>query len=160
MSNKPSSSKHRKSHHAKKTKSSRVRYNPSTSSIENPEIKYGNDNMGKIIEKLIVQVDALENTVATQNSEISRLKKKVRSLDNMSGRVTMLEADIVTNNRELSGMRNNIAINTFDSHADEDLREYMMNERTKDATDTMMSGHEIGAKLEDMKQRRRNHGMQ
>jgi hypothetical protein len=56
-------------------------------------------------------------------------------------------------------MRNDLAINTFDVQADADLRDYMMIEKDRDATDTRMSGNDIGAKIEDMKERRRNHGM-
>jgi hypothetical protein len=148
------------SHHTKpKSKSrNRVTYNPRTSELDNPELKYG-DNQSKIIEKLISQVNKLESKVEELSSEVARLKKRTKGVGSISGRVAMLEADVATSNRTITGMRHEIETNTFDSHADEDLRDYMMIEKDKDAIDTMMSGHEIGSKIEDMKQRRRNHGM-
>lgn len=153
-------SKRKKVHHKKTHTGNRIRYNPKTSRVDNPEIKYTDVGPAEIMGKLINQIDALEHKVSELSSEVSRLKKKIRSIGDISGRVTILEADTATTSRAISGMRNDIAINTFDAHADDDLREYMMEERTKDATDTMMSGHEIGAKLENMKQRRRDRGLQ
>lgn len=151
--------KRKKVHHKKHHTGNRIRYNPKTSRVDNPEIKYRDVKPAAMMEKLINQIDVLEHTVTELTSEVSRLKKKLKIIGDISGRVTILEADTATATRTITGMRNDIAINTFDAHADEDLREYMMEERTKDATDTMMSGNEIGAKLENMKQRRRERGL-
>jgi hypothetical protein len=145
-------------HHGHHT-SGRVTYDPTTGEIDNPDATYDSASMEKTLDKLFKQVATLESSIETLLSDVSRIKKKVKHLDGISGRVTVLEADIVTANRTVSGMRNDLAINTFDVQADADLRDYMMIEKDRDATDTRMSGNDIGAKIEDMKERRRNHGM-
>ena len=56
-------------------------------------------------------------------------------------------------------MQNKLEITSFDAHADEDLREYMMSEKDKDATDTMMSGTDIERQAEELKNKRRARGL-
>lgn len=150
----------RKKKHTKRKPSSRVKYNPSTKGLDNPEANYDNSLIEKTLEKMIDQLSNLENTVEKLSDEVSRIKKKNKKLSGISGRVTILEADTAEASRKMSGMQYDIESTTYDVHADNHLRDYMMEEKDKDATDTMMSGHEIGSKMEAMKAKRRLHQMQ
>lgn len=150
----------RKKKHSHKATSTRVKYDPSTGDVENPSANYDSDLIEKALEKIIKQVSDMSASLEKMEERIASMDKKVKKLKDIPARVTVLEADMQEVSRKISGMSYNLETTSYNTQAEEHLRDYMMEEKDRDATDTMMSGNEIGSKMEAMKAKRRLHQMQ
>lgn len=135
----------------------RIKYNPD-SGVENPEANY-DKTLVKAMEKLVKQVSDMEKLTDAMVKQIEKLTAKVNDLESVPERLIDLESRSMNMSHRVDQMSHDVALNSYDSHADDDLRTWMMAEKDKDATDVTMSGRDIARGIEDMNDRRRKLNM-
>jgi hypothetical protein len=143
----------------KDKKGGRVKYNPETQSADNPDAKY-DDVLVKAVEKMVKQISDMERLTEELSSQVAYLSKSLAELKSVPNRLAALEASQAGFTRSMDSMRHELDVTSFDTHANEDLRDYMMSEKNKDATDFKMTREEVEKSVETLKTRRRNAGLQ
>lgn len=136
----------------------RVTYNTESGVAENPEANY-EGVMVKAMEKLVKQVSDMEKLTNEMSKHIEKLTAKVASLDGTQERMSNIEFRMENIHMRVEQMRHDVDITSYDAHADEDMRQWMMEEKDKDAVDTMMTGRDIARGFEDIHERRRKHNL-
>ena len=103
----------------------RVVYDPESGTSENPEANY-EDVMVKAMEKLVKQVSDMEKLTQEMMSHIEKLTVKVNALEDVPRRLSDIEMNHINSAQRMEMMGHQLEMTSFDTHADEDLRDYMM----------------------------------